>query len=159
MVGEFVEALLSQERYYSVVLPRLPMSAKRQLEAKLATVPQFRKRTQANQRLLDVYRRNDVQIEACLEDDGTWQTGWTVELDDSAPTRPKLRVMLKRGREVSVHIGRVILADPNFSAAAGYHRPSRQRSRSRSIDWARHKGRSEAELIDEQRSRFPIRPV
>merc|ERR1740139_196548 len=62
-VGEFVEALLSQERYYSVVLPRLPMSVKRQLEAKLAMAPQFRKRTESNQRLLDVYRQADVEIE------------------------------------------------------------------------------------------------
>lgn len=158
-VGEFVEALLSQERYYSVVLPRLPMGAKRGLEAKLAMVPQFRKRTQANQRLLDVYRRDDVQVEACPEEDGTWQSGWTVELDDTHPTRPKLKVMLKSGKEVSVHIGRVILSDPNFSTANGYYRPARNRSRSRSFDWSRHKGRSQAELIDEQRSRDRDRAV
>lgn len=158
-VGEFVEALMSQERYYSVVLPRLPMSAKRQLEAKLAMVPQFRKRTQANQRLLDVFRRRDVQVEAHPEEDGTWQRGWTVELDDSIATRPKVRVALQRGREVSVHIGRVILSDPNYSVSNGYYRPNRQRSRSRSIDWSRHKGRSQAELIDEQRSRDRDRAV
>lgn len=150
-VGEFVEALLSQERYYSVVLPRLPMSAKRQLEAKLAMVPQFRKRTQANQKLLDVYRRHDVQVEA--EEDGKWEQGWTVELDDSHITRPKLRIQLKSGREVNVHIGRVILADTNYSGDKGYHRGSD------TIDWARSKGRSQAELIDEQRTRDRERAV
>lgn len=157
-VGEFVEALLSQERYYSTVLPRLPMSAKRHLEARLAQVPQFRKRTQANQRLLDVYRRSDVRVEACPED-GTWLLGTTLELDDSVPTRPKLRVLLSGGRgEATVHIGRVILADPMFSSTNGYYRPYR-RSRSRSVDWARHKGKTQAELIDEQRSRDRDRAV
>merc|ERR1712061_340408 len=43
-IGEFVEGLLSQDKYYYTVLPRFPMSVKRQLEAKLAPITQFRKR-------------------------------------------------------------------------------------------------------------------
>merc|ERR1711957_303532 len=42
-IGEFVEGPLIQDKYYVTVLPRLPMSAKRNLEAKLAPITQYRK--------------------------------------------------------------------------------------------------------------------
>mmetsp|Transcript_88441 Transcript_88441/g.286397 ORF Transcript_88441/g.286397 Transcript_88441/m.286397 type:complete len:639 (-) Transcript_88441:62-1978(-) len=163
-VGEYVEGLLSQDRYYSIIFPRVPMSTKRQLEAKLAQVPQYRKRTQANQRLLDVYRQRDVRIEAC-PDDSMWVSGFVIQLDESASTRLKVRVRLDGGREALVHIGKIILSDHRFSTANGFHRAlattHRQRSRSRSpqVDWARQKGKSQAELISEQRSRDRERAV
>jgi len=153
-IGEYVEGLLSKDRYYSTVLPRLPMTTKRQVESKLAQVPQYRKRTQANQRLLEVYRQRDVRIEAC-PDDLAWQSGVTVSLDESSATRQKVRVRLSDGREEVVHIGKIILTDHRFSSANGHHRGHRTRSRSRSpqVDWARYRGKSQAELIDAQRSR------
>lgn len=160
-IGEFVEGLLSQDRYYSCVLPRLPMSVKRRLDEKLAQVPQYRKRLQANSKLLDVYRRADVRVEACLED-GTWVSAQTIELDDSAATRLKVRVRLDDGgRQESCHLGKVILADSRFSANNGYYRPGRSRSRSRSpaVDWARHKGKTQAELVDEHRRQDRERAV
>jgi len=152
--GEYVEGLLSQDRYYSVVLPRLPMSTKRQLEAKMAQIPQFRKRTQSNQRLLDVYRQRDVRVEACGTD-GQWLRGVTVYFDETAATRPKVRVRLDSGAEEIIHLGKVILTDQRFSVQNGYLRPRRQRSRSRSpqVDWSREKGKTGLELLGELRSR------
>lgn len=163
-IGEYVEALLSQDRYYTIIFPRVPMSTKRQLEAKLAQVAQYRKRTQANCQLLDVYRQGDVRIEAC-PDDNDWVTGWVVQLDDSVKTRPKVRLRLEGGREAVVHIGKVILSDHRFTASNGHNRaaPSNHRTRSRSrspqVDWARSKGKTQAELIEEQRHRDRDRAV
>jgi len=152
-IGEYVEGLLTQERYFSTVLPRLPMSTKRQLEVRLAQVPQFRKRTQANQRFLDIYRQQGVRIEACL-DDGEWRAGEVVELVESASSRMKLRARLgEGGDEVTVHLGKVILVDSRFTAAAGFH------SRSPLVDWAREKGKSDAELLEELRKREQDRAV
>lgn len=162
-VGEYVEGLLSQERYYSIVFPRVPMSTKRYLEAKLAQVPQYRKRTQANQRLLDVYRQRDVRIEAC-PDDSSWVAGFIIQLDESVATRPKVHVRLDGGEDVVVHIGKVILSDHRYASSGSFYRPlpsTHRRSRSRSpvVDWARSKGKSQAELIDEQRHRDRERAV
>ncbi|CAJ1339376.1 unnamed protein product [Effrenium voratum] len=74
-------------RYYSTVLPRLPMSTKRQLEAKLAwspaegvaaPIPQSRKRSKCNLAFLEVYREQGVKVE--VNNDGDWSTGSTLEL-------------------------------------------------------------------------------
>jgi len=147
-VGEFVEGLLSQDKYYSTVLPRLPMSLKRDMEAKLATTTQDRKRARANLDLLDVYRESGVRVEAFFG--GDWCPGTTLELVEDAPSRLKVLVRLEDDSEEVVHLGRLILADRRYASYAGKPRGGRSRSRSR-IDWSRHKGRSGRELIDEMR--------
>lgn len=150
-VGEFVEGLLSQDKYYSTVLPRLPMSTKRQLEAKLAPIAQYRKRTKANLELLDIYRLENVKVEA--NSSGDWLVGQTVELIDDAPSRLKVRVRLEDSTEEIVHLGKVILTDKRYAGYSGT-RDKRARSRSRSrTDWARQKGRTDKELVDELRSK------
>ena len=140
-VGQFVEQLLTQERYFATVLPRLPMTAKRQLEVKLAQVDQLRKRAEANRRHLEVYRQPGVRVEASIND-GDWVEAEVVELQDAVPHRPKLRLRLEEGKEISVHLGRAIIADPRFAPNS-----------SRGTDWSYEKGRSAAELIEEMRRR------
>mmetsp|Transcript_68437 Transcript_68437/g.135230 ORF Transcript_68437/g.135230 Transcript_68437/m.135230 type:complete len:543 (-) Transcript_68437:79-1707(-) len=159
-IGEYVECLMTQDRYYSTVLPRLPASTKRQLEVHLAGVPQCRKRAQANLRLLDVYSQKGLRIEALLEDGG-WHAGESVGLADSAQSRHKLRVRIDGSeRETTVHLGRVILADDRHGPPGGLNRPRSRRSRSRSpVDWTRDKGRSNAELLEELRKREQDRAV
>lgn len=151
-IGEFVEGLLSQDKYYSTVLPRLPMSTKRQLEAKLAPIIQYRKRTKANLDLLDVYRLEHVKIEAISH--GDWISGTTLELVDEHPSRLKVRVRLEDSTEEIIHIGKVILTDKRYSNYAGDSKNKRDRSRSRDrTDWARDKGRTDKELVDELRNK------
>mmetsp|Transcript_132789 Transcript_132789/g.322670 ORF Transcript_132789/g.322670 Transcript_132789/m.322670 type:complete len:566 (-) Transcript_132789:261-1958(-) len=148
-VGEFVEGLLSQDKYYSTVLLRLPMSTKRTLEAKLAPVPQCRKRTKANLDLIDVYREAGVRVETNHGAD--WRAGTTIELVEDAPSRLKVLVRMEDDTEEVVHLGRVILGDHRYANYVGKpRRRSRSRSRER-IDWARYKGRSDKELVDEMR--------
>mmetsp|Transcript_56627 Transcript_56627/g.175558 ORF Transcript_56627/g.175558 Transcript_56627/m.175558 type:complete len:636 (-) Transcript_56627:242-2149(-) len=149
-IGEFVEGLLSQDKYYSTVLPRLPMSTKRQLDGKLAPIPQCRKRTKANAELLEVYREEGVRVEANLG--GSWRQGITMELIEDAPSRLKVLVRMEDDTEEVVHLGKMILADRRFANYQGKPRGGRSRSRSRDrIDWARQKGRSDKELVDEMR--------
>jgi len=150
-IGEYVEALLTQERYYTTILPRLPVAIKKQLESKLAQVPQFRKRAQANFRLLDVYREEEVQVEAFLE--GTWQAGEAIQVLDYVQARPKIRIKFQDGSEESVHIGKVILTDSRYPAAAHRPRKANARSRSPDIDWAREKGKTDEELLEEYKQR------
>lgn len=151
-IGEYVEGLLTQDHYYSAVLPRLPMAVKKHLETRLAQVPQDRKRTKANRRLLDVFGEKGVQIEACTGD-GEWREGEVVELlADSS--RPKVRMRFEGGDEEGlVHLGRVIVADSRYSSRSGHRNRERGRSRSRSVDWSRERGKSTKELLDEHRRR------
>lgn len=150
-IGEYVEGLLAQDKYYNTVFPRLPGSTRRKLEEKLAPVSQYRKRTKANKEILDIYREPGTKIEACI--DGDWLRGTTIELDDGRPNRVKVQLRLEDGSEDTVHLGMIIATDERSSS-----RKARGRSRSRSpggsrVDWSRHKGRSDKELVNEMRNR------
>mmetsp|Transcript_118421 Transcript_118421/g.339982 ORF Transcript_118421/g.339982 Transcript_118421/m.339982 type:complete len:598 (-) Transcript_118421:278-2071(-) len=160
-VGEYVEGLLSQEKYFNAVLPRLPMVTKRAVEERLAPLGQNRKRMQANKHILDVFREPGLKIECSIG--GEWIAGSVVELDEDPPNRPKIRARLDDGSEEYVHLGKVIVTDRNaridrFGGRGGGGRGCRSRSRSRN-DWSRFKGKSDRELIDEMRSRERERAV
>lgn len=141
-IGDFVEGLLSQDKYYSAVLPRLPMSTKRLLEAKLAPVAQNRKRTKANLDFLDTYRMANVAVEANIN--GDWISGMTVDLIEDTPSRLKVRVRLQDGVEEMVPLGKVILTDRRY---AGDSRSGSQNS------WAYERGQSDKDLVDERRTK------
>eukprot|EP00747_Dinoflagellata_sp_TGD_P137236 gnl/TRDRNA2_/TRDRNA2_175656_c1_seq2.p1 gnl/TRDRNA2_/TRDRNA2_175656_c1~~gnl/TRDRNA2_/TRDRNA2_175656_c1_seq2.p1 ORF type:complete len:571 (+),score=127.38 gnl/TRDRNA2_/TRDRNA2_175656_c1_seq2:125-1837(+) len=151
-IGEYVEGLLNQERYFGTVLPRLPMSAKRTLELKLAVVPQNRKRFQANQGNLDVYERRDVQVEV-LSDEGSWLKGKTSKLIDEFPSRPKVRVRLDDGSQIVAQLGKVIIVDDRYPSPGG------SKQNPDNVDWSRSKGKSESELLEEMRERERNRAV
>jgi len=153
-IGEFVETLLSQDRYYSTVFPRLPMSTKRRVEEELAPLGQNRKRMKANKALIETFNERGLRVECSMK--GEWRPATVMELEDDPPSRPKVRVRLEDGTEEYVHLGKVILADKNAakSARTGGTGGARGRSRSRSRnDWSREKGRSDKELVDELRSK------
>jgi len=152
-IGEFVEKLLLEDMYYSMVLPRLPMSVKRQLQAKLAPVQQYRRRAQANVEFLDVYRDGRVNVEVNV--DGDWISGSAITLLEEHPSRVKVAVKLEDETELEVPLGKVIVTDRLQAKPSKAGKPGR-RSRSRSTgksNLARERGRPDQELIDELRSK------
>lgn len=154
-IGEMAEGLLSMDKYFTTVLPRLPMVTKRQVEEKLAPLQQNRKRMQANKRCIHIFRNPGLRVEVNIA--GEWLRGGLIELDEDAPTRPKVRVRLEDGSEEYVHLGKVVIADSERGRSRSRSRDRRggyRRSRSRTpTDWSRQKGRSDRELIDELRSK------
>lgn len=162
-IGEYVEGLLSQDKYYNTVLPRLPMVTKRAVEERLAPLGQNRKRMKANKEIIDTFREAGTKIEANIG--GDWLAGTLIELEEDVPTRPKARIRMDDGSEEYVHLGKVIMSDRRRSrsrgrrgagsggGAGGYGGGGRSRSRSPRVDWSRDKGRSDRELIDELRNR------
>lgn len=165
-IGEFAEELLSQDKFSCVVLPRLPVPTRRQLQLKLAPINQYRKRARANSELRNVYRHGNVHVEIKPDGPDDWLQGTLSELIEDMPSRPKASVRLKDGSERVVHLGRVVLTDrrfcPGHHSGGGASSSARGSSRSRSpgrTDWAREKGRSDGELVDELRSRERERAV
>jgi len=149
-VGEYVENLLREDKYYNTVLPRLPMVTKRQVEEKLAPLPQNRKRMKANKEIIDTFKDPGTKVECNIA--GEWLRGTLIELEEDVPTRPKIRARLDDGSEEYVHLGKVILAGGG-QRGRSRSRGRRERSRSPHVDWCRDKGRSDKDLIDEMRSR------
>jgi len=151
-IGEYVELLLSQEKYYNTPLPRLTTATKRHVEEKLAPLAQNRKRMQANKHIVDVFREPGMKVECNIG--GEWIVGALIELDEDPPNRPKIRARLADGSEEYVHLGKVIIADKNVRTDRVRRGGGSGRSRSRSRhDWSREKGRSDRELVEEMRSR------
>lgn len=149
-IGEFVEGLLSSDKPHGLLLPRFPHSMKRIVEERLAPLGQYRKRTLANKAIIDTYRERNVKVEAMSN--GDWLDGRIIELDDSIPSRIKVRIQLEDRSEESIHIGMVILADQrNRGRSPG--RRGRSRSRDRGgIDWTRDKGESLETLVEAMRA-------
>mmetsp|Transcript_55209 Transcript_55209/g.162313 ORF Transcript_55209/g.162313 Transcript_55209/m.162313 type:complete len:595 (-) Transcript_55209:113-1897(-) len=150
-IGEYVEGLIAQDKYYVTPMPRLPMATKRHVEERLAPLGQNRKRMQANKAIMDTFREPSVKVEASIG--GEWLKGSIIELDEETPSRPKCRIRLDDGSEEYVQLGKVILVDRS-SVRGGREGRGRERSRSPNrTSWSFDKGRSDKELLDEMRSK------
>eukprot|EP00933_Yihiella_yeosuensis_P028459 TRINITY_DN22292_c0_g1_i2.p1 TRINITY_DN22292_c0_g1~~TRINITY_DN22292_c0_g1_i2.p1 ORF type:complete len:730 (+),score=196.09 TRINITY_DN22292_c0_g1_i2:271-2190(+) len=166
-MGEYVEALLMDERYYSTTLPRIPAGVKKKLEQKVAPLGQYRKRTAQNRRCLEKFREVGTPVEAC-KDNGDWVEGQVVQVIETIQSRLMMRIRLTDGQEEVFHLGKVILREES-----GARRPSgrgRSRSRSRSPrlgaaaaggdgDLSRNRGKSLNEMLQELRDKQRERAV
>lgn len=159
-IGEYVESLLTEEKYFDSPLPRLPVKIKSLVEEKVAPMLQHRKRMQANRRALTPDNIEDTTVEVCM--DGSWMRGIAQGFANKVPSRTKVNVKLEGGVEVKVHLGKMVIAgnlEGGDREDRGNRRAnSRSRSRSRgrrgtSPDWSRFKGKSDAACLQEFRDR------
>jgi len=163
-IGEYVESLLIKEKYFGTPLPRIPVKVRQNLEEKLAPLPQYRKRMQANR---SIFRPDNVAgtaVEVCVES-GRWLSGVAQDLMGRSSTFMRIRVKLEDGHEMTTHLGKVVLRDRSSSSSNSdgsdsegrkrKKRRSRSRSRRRrsSPNWSRWKGKSHSEMIEEFRER------
>jgi len=174
-IGEYVENLMIKEKYFSTPLPRIPVKVRQQLEERLAPLPSYRKRMQANRKAFQQGRVVDTPVEVCV-DNGKWVAGKAVEMFGRSSTFVKVRVKLEDGKEITAHLGKVVLRDSGSDAsgsedsggrsgsegATRNRRKKQRRSRSRgqgragrgrSPDWSRWKGKSHVEMLEELRER------
>ncbi|CAE7874676.1 PRPF38B, partial [Symbiodinium microadriaticum] len=165
-IGEYVESLLLDERYYYSTLPRIPVGVKKKIEEKVAPLGQYRKRAAQNKDMLSAFKEAGTPVEAC-RDNGVWVVGQTLQVIESVPSRIAVRIRAVDGREEVYHLGRVILRDEPKKP------PDRTRSRSRSPkrdagaggprsgspDLTRSRGQSLEEMLEELRARQRERAV
>eukprot|EP00927_Polykrikos_kofoidii_P049473 TRINITY_DN43517_c0_g1_i1.p1 TRINITY_DN43517_c0_g1~~TRINITY_DN43517_c0_g1_i1.p1 ORF type:complete len:800 (+),score=132.33 TRINITY_DN43517_c0_g1_i1:146-2545(+) len=156
-VGEYVEALLMDERYYYTALPRIPVGVKKKIEERVAPLAQYRRRTLANKKSLQSFRESGALVEVCCAN-GDWKDGTLVQLDERIPTRILVQVTLENGVEESFHLGKAII-----SRRRGPRERSRSRTRSprrnHSPDWTRSRGKSIEEMVQDLRARQRERAV
>ncbi|CAK0883244.1 unnamed protein product [Prorocentrum cordatum] len=82
-VGEYVESLLTKDKYFGTPLPRLPVVVRRKLEEHLAPLSQYRKRAQANQHEMRLFQKPGTPVEVCHK--GEWVGGRVTGLMASSP--------------------------------------------------------------------------
>jgi pre-mRNA-splicing factor 38B len=163
-IGEFVEGLLGQPRYFGTPLPRIPVKVQQKLEKELAPMWQYRKRMEANQREFRGKRIAGLPVEACI--DGQWICGTAKEYTGRISQRRKAVIELEDNSVVSVHLGKVVLrdgkdrdgakSDSDDDQEGNKRRRSRSRGKRRNAepDWSRYKGRSETEMTQEFREKW-----
>eukprot|EP01053_Blabericola_migrator_P004473 Blabericola_migrator_1__4472@NODE_238_length_10988_cov_97_569087_g202_i0_p3_GENE_NODE_238_length_10988_cov_97_569087_g202_i0NODE_238_length_10988_cov_97_569087_g202_i0_p3_ORF_typecomplete_len288_score51_09PRP38/PF03371_15/8_6e16_NODE_238_length_10988_cov_97_569087_g202_i064927355 len=71
-IGTFVESLLTEDRYFSTVLPRLPVKVKTQYGLQLVTLSQHRRRKRRNKEKLWKFKKG-AEVMACHT--GEWRYG------------------------------------------------------------------------------------
>eukprot|EP00746_Dinoflagellata_sp_MGD_P072095 gnl/MRDRNA2_/MRDRNA2_29290_c0_seq1.p1 gnl/MRDRNA2_/MRDRNA2_29290_c0~~gnl/MRDRNA2_/MRDRNA2_29290_c0_seq1.p1 ORF type:complete len:445 (+),score=74.48 gnl/MRDRNA2_/MRDRNA2_29290_c0_seq1:170-1504(+) len=73
-VGEYVEYLLSKEKYCDVTLPRITAALRKSITERLCLYGQFRKRYMQNLEVLHRFERLEggLQVEVCRPEDGEW---------------------------------------------------------------------------------------
>lgn len=163
-VGEYVESLLMDERYYYSTLPRIPMGVKKKIEEKVAPLGQYRRRAAQNKSLLHLFKEQGTLVEAC-RDKGAWVEGSVVQVIESVSTRLSVRIKVTDGREEVFHLGRVILQEDtrktsNERAKSRSRSPKREAlGRSNSPDLSRSRGQSLDEMLEELRAKQRERAV
>ncbi|CAJ1421429.1 unnamed protein product [Effrenium voratum] len=178
-IGEYVEALIGREKYFNRPLPRVPVKVKQQLERELAPMSEYRKRMEAHTKSSKKIAGTPVEV----IHDGRWLPGTAVDFAGKVVKGRKVKVDLENGQEVTVHTGKVVLRGDakaedkdrekdkeekeKDEARSGSEdegkkkrkRKSRSRSRSRrrsrspSLDWCRHKGSHDKDLLEALRER------
>lgn len=150
-IGEFIERLLLEDMYYSIIMPRLPMSVKRQLQNKIAPVSQYRLRAEANLEFLDIYRDGRISVEINI--DGKWKEATAQTLAEEHASRVKVVVIVKDDEsEQLIPLGKIIVTDRRHAKSSKTGRRDRSRSPGKS-DLAREHGQPDQELIDALRSK------
>lgn len=160
-IGEYVEGLLVNEKYFESPLPRIPVTNRRQLEEKIGPMMQHRKRMAANRLAIRPDNVDGMSVEVHM--DGNWVRGSASELTGRSAGRAHVRIWLDSGAQVVVPMGRLVRRERSRSRSRKSRsrsrgRKSRSRSRSRgrgnSPDWSYRKGKSDADMVDELRTRL-----
>eukprot|EP00927_Polykrikos_kofoidii_P065632 TRINITY_DN61369_c0_g1_i1.p1 TRINITY_DN61369_c0_g1~~TRINITY_DN61369_c0_g1_i1.p1 ORF type:complete len:601 (+),score=98.58 TRINITY_DN61369_c0_g1_i1:95-1804(+) len=135
--GQYVENLLTKEKYVDINLPRIAVAMRRTINERLVLYEQFRRRYEANLEALDKYEdpHGGVVVEVC-DCDGEWSVGQTVGSRSPGRRRVTVPVRLDDGGDRDVSIGMLIRKDSG-QAASG--------------DLTRSRGRCNTELLEEYR--------
>eukprot|EP00920_Eleutheroschizon_duboscqi_P025449 GHVT01062632.1.p1 GENE.GHVT01062632.1~~GHVT01062632.1.p1 ORF type:complete len:516 (-),score=108.12 GHVT01062632.1:388-1725(-) len=107
-IGEYIEGLLAEDKYFTTVLPRLPVKIRTAYGAQLIAIDEHRRRKKANKARVEEFTAGK-KVDACSN--GDWLQGEVVEVDSSLPGRTSVLVHLEDDSEECIDIGLVILCE------------------------------------------------
>lgn len=133
-VGQYVEHLLTKDKYCDLGLPRIPVAQRKIINKRMVLYGQFRRRYTANLEVLDRFQEPGVEVEICGAD-GEWTPAQTVEVPSPGRQCKTLLVRLAGGDEREVSLGMLICPGSSFNPAGA-------------SDLTRSRGRSAEELLE-----------
>eukprot|EP00917_Polyrhabdina_sp_WS-2016_P011089 GHVP01024305.1.p1 GENE.GHVP01024305.1~~GHVP01024305.1.p1 ORF type:complete len:656 (-),score=94.63 GHVP01024305.1:362-2329(-) len=152
-MGEYVETLLTEDKYFSTVLPRLPAKLKNQYGAQLITMAEHRTRKAQNKENIEAFVPNQAVI-ACHQ--GTWLEGILIDVIYPHAGRTSCEVQLKakneeeEPEEITVDIGLVILV-PKVK------RKHKEKRRKRDAGTRASKSPEQGEILEDNQESVPRR--
>lgn len=112
-IGEYVESLITEDRYFSTVLPRIPVKIKAQDGAQLITMASHRKRKAQNKARLEQFKPG-TPVAACSN--GEWLEGRVLSIDGADTGQCSCLVQLDDDVVDLVDLGLVIILDAKIRA-------------------------------------------
>jgi len=146
-IGEYVEGLVTGERYFSTVLPRLPVRIQNQYGSQLMALEQHRKRKRRNKENIEKFVTG-TPVSACSN--GDWLDGEVVEIVEPHLGRLSCLVKLEDSSEEVIDLGLVMLQEDdeegcNEESRSRHHKHRKKksskkhrRSQSREAGQSRH---------------------
>eukprot|EP00922_Rhytidocystis_sp_ex-Travisia-forbesii_P048503 GHVS01072241.1.p1 GENE.GHVS01072241.1~~GHVS01072241.1.p1 ORF type:complete len:634 (-),score=127.25 GHVS01072241.1:199-2100(-) len=110
-MGEYVETLITEDKYFSTVLPRLPVKIKNQYGAQLIAMDEHRARKRENLAKLDEISAYGTSVDACSN--GDWLEGIVINVVDNGPGRTCLLIKLEDDSQEEIDIGLVSARPPH----------------------------------------------
>merc|ERR1719473_2329999 len=148
-IGEWVEGLVQDDKYYDFLMPRIPVQGRKSFENTLIMLPQFRERAKVNARILEEFF--EMEVEACSN--GDWLDGKVVEVNTDSQFYPYFVVKLEDGATEDMPIGMVILKDTKEPKDSKESRDSKDKDREKDRDKDRDRDRDRGGRVDLSRSR------
>ncbi|SCM03013.1 pre-mRNA-splicing factor 38B, putative [Plasmodium chabaudi chabaudi] len=152
-IGEYVQSLLYDDKYFNTVLPRLPIKIKNIYGARLMLMSDHRKRHKKNKEQISKFVKGE-HIMAYVN--GEWEKGEIGGIVNQAKEKVFVRIRKIDGNEKIVHLGYVKLISKDSERGKGNDRRSsveRSKGRGRSRDRSRDRSRSRRRRRRRSRSR------
>jgi len=135
-IREFVEGLLQNQKYFSTLLPRIPVKIERAYKKRLLQRELIKKRDLENETIRD-------QLAAGMEIRAQWQDlkWYNATIDECLEDGKFLVTFLEYGDQYTVSIGQIQLKKKQSASRSASGARSRSRSRSVSSERHRHSSR------------------
>eukprot|EP01068_Selenidium_serpulae_P001620 Selendium_serpulae@DN1766_c0_g1_i1.p1 len=106
-IGEYIEALVTEDKYFNTVLPRLPVRIKTEYGTQLMAMNEHRLRKQENKADIDLFEKGTPCL-ACSN--GDWLESEIIDTVERHKGKASAIVQMEEAEEID--LGLVILRDP-----------------------------------------------
>lgn len=155
-IGEYVQSLLAEDKYFNTVLPRLPIKLKNVYGARLMIINEHRRRLKENKAILSRFVKGE---QAMAYVNGEWEKGEIGGIVSHGKDRVLVKFRRIDGIEKMVNLGYVKLRpkepskDSSMKRSESFYRStSKSTSRSKSTSTNRSRSRSTSRITSKSRS-------
>lgn len=150
-IGEYAEGLITEDKYFTTVLPRLPVKIRNQYGAQLIAMDEHRKRKKHNKEIIDQFTKG-AKVDACSN--GDWLEGEVLSIVEPHHGRMSAKVKLEDGSEEVIDLALVVLSVPEKrSSSRSRHKKRRHRHKKEADEDNPVRENREKENEDRSRSR------